>query len=369
MPEHYATYDLRERHPHDRDRSRLFGYLALAYTAIVVYASLQPFSGWRMPPDEILRFLIEPPRYFTLNDIVFNFLGYVPFGVLAWYALRRPLGTGQAFAAAVASAALLSLAMESLQMFLPARVSSSLDIVINVAGATLGAGTTALANAPQFAGKALAAIRNRLFLPGAAVDVGIVMVAVWLATHLYAGPQLFDTGDLRDLLTLPARAHYTPQLFILMQAAVVALNTLGIGLLIALLMRDGRHRFSTAIGLIVGGLVIKTVSDAILGEIAPFAWATPGAMLGLAAGGLLLYPCLQTQRAAQVWLIAACIIVAVVIINIAPDNPYHAVLPLLIDETHSHYLRVHRIARTLSTSWPFATLAWLVIAGGRQNSR
>jgi VanZ family protein len=363
MQEHYATYDLQQDHHHDRNRSRLFGYLTLAYTAVVVYASLQPFTGWRMPPDEILRFLIEPPRYFTLNDIVFNFLGYIPFGVLAWLAWRRALGSAPALAAAIVGAALLSLAMESLQMFLPARVSSSLDIVINVAGATVGAGVTALASAPRFTGHALTAIRNRMFLPGAAVDVGIVMVAAWLATHLYAGPQLFDTGDLRDLLQLPTRADYTPQLFILTEAAAVALNTLGIGLLIASLMRDGRHRFSAAIGLIVGGLAIKTVSDAILGETAPFIWATPGAVLGLSAGGLLLYPCLLTRRAVQIWLTAACIVVAVVVINLAPDNPYHAVLPLLIDETHSHYLRLHRIARTLSVSWPFATLTWLAVTG------
>lgn len=369
MQEHYATYDLQQDHHHDRNRSRLFGYLTLAYTAVVVYASLQPFSGWRMPPAEILRFLIERPHYFTLNDIVFNFMGYAPFGALAWLALRRSLGTGLALAAAIASAALLSLAMESLQMFLPARVSSSMDIAINVAGAILGAGVTALASAPQFTGRALAAIRNRMFLPGAAVDVGILVVVAWLATHLYAGPQLFDTGDLRDLLELPTRAHYTPQLFILTEAVVVALNTIGIGLLIASLIRDGHHRFSIAIGLIAGGLVIKTAADVMLGETAPFVWVTPGAVLGLAAGGLLLYPCLRVQRAAQMWLAAACLTIAVIVVNIAPDNPYHAVLPLLVDETHSHYLRLHRITRTLSASWPFAALAWLAVTGKRRDSR
>ena len=35
-------------------RASLAGYVALAYTLVIVYASLQPFAGWHMPPPELI---------------------------------------------------------------------------------------------------------------------------------------------------------------------------------------------------------------------------------------------------------------------------------------------------------------------------
>ena len=63
--------------------------LALAYLLVIVYASLQPFRGWRFPPSDILRFLTAPwPRYITLDDVLINLIAYVPLGFLLASHLR-----------------------------------------------------------------------------------------------------------------------------------------------------------------------------------------------------------------------------------------------------------------------------------------
>src|SRR3982074_1093436 len=68
--------------------------LAVAYLLVIGYASLQPFSGWGIPPEEIRHFLTAPwPRYITLEDVLINIGAYVPLGFLFARALLRRLRT------------------------------------------------------------------------------------------------------------------------------------------------------------------------------------------------------------------------------------------------------------------------------------
>ena len=107
---------------------------------VILYASLQPFAGWRMPPDEVLGFLTAPwPRYITASDIALNVVAYLPLGAMLYFALCPPLAPAVACALATLLAAALSLALESAQMFLPLRIASNVDLMSNSAGAAAGA--------------------------------------------------------------------------------------------------------------------------------------------------------------------------------------------------------------------------------------
>src|SRR5215475_5121078 len=88
--------------------SRLAQYLALLYGLMIVYASLEPFSGWMMPLPDTPFFLFAPQR-FTRFDIAINVIAYAPFGFfLALIGNRQP---STRFATAVAVGALLSFLM------------------------------------------------------------------------------------------------------------------------------------------------------------------------------------------------------------------------------------------------------------------
>ncbi|MEO5671231.1 MAG: VanZ family protein, partial [Ramlibacter sp.] len=65
--------------------------LAQAYVALIVYASLYPFSGWRDQGIAPWEFLWSPlPRYWTGFDVAANVAGYIPLGfLLALSFLRR----------------------------------------------------------------------------------------------------------------------------------------------------------------------------------------------------------------------------------------------------------------------------------------
>src|SRR5262249_37130623 len=101
--------------------------LALAYTALIVYASLYPFEGWRWPtsPEAQQLFRLPWPRWFPTFDIVANLLGYLPMGALLYLAVVRSGGQrAGAFALAVLAPSALSYAMEVTQQLLPTRVAS-----------------------------------------------------------------------------------------------------------------------------------------------------------------------------------------------------------------------------------------------------
>ena len=58
--------------------------LALIYSALIVFASLFPFDGWRAQGIDPLVFLLAPlpPPYWTGFDIATNVVGYAPLGFL-----------------------------------------------------------------------------------------------------------------------------------------------------------------------------------------------------------------------------------------------------------------------------------------------
>ncbi|WP_017925063.1 VanZ family protein, partial [Burkholderia glumae] len=114
--------------------------LFAAYAALIVYASLYPFSGWRSLGVGAFDYLFAPmPRYWTGFDVVTNVLGYLPLGVLAVGALHPRVRGPAAVLAATLFGTLVSGAMEALQTYLPTRVASNLDLGANALGALLGA--------------------------------------------------------------------------------------------------------------------------------------------------------------------------------------------------------------------------------------
>jgi VanZ family protein len=335
--------------------------LALAYLLIIVYASLQPFRDWRYPPDDILHFLTAAwPRYITLNDVLINLIAYVPLGFLLALGLKTHRRVLSAVMLATLLAAMLSLVMEGIQMFLPARVASNIDLLANSAGALFGAMAAPLLSPSGFPGRKLASLRRRWFIPGALADAGLVIVCLWLLTPLHPTAQPFGTGYLRATFDLPAYFIHTPQLLLLAEAAVVFFNLLGLGLLLSALMRPSRPPALIA-AVVATGFAIKSIAAVTLIKSPPFMWLTPGVVLGLAAGAPPLLLLSRVPRAVKVAVAAVCFCAAVAAINLAPDNPYQSIPLQLLAGNLSHFMSFSSIIRALSELWPFLAVGYLLV--------
>ncbi len=335
------------------------GFIALAYTLVIVYASMQPFAGWRMPSPDVLVFLTAPwPRYVTTSDIALNIAAYLPLGAMLFYVLHPPLRAAFAWLFATLLAALLSLSLESAQMFLPTRIASNVDLLSNSAGAALGAAGAMLLvvwNNP------LVGLRARLVRPGRLGDYGLVVIALWIVVQFHPSSVVFGSGNLREVLGVTPMFMHSSQAYLLGEAAVVALAVIGIALTISLLMRSRKYTSRVMLLTLLLTGAAKSIAAVMITRSANWLqWLTPGVAAGFVVGaaGVALLTWLAPFGRAIVAIV--CIAAGIAIINFMPDNPYQTLPPSLSGLPPTHLANFGSIARLLSQLWPFAALLLLI---------
>ena len=341
--------------------------LFAVYVLLVAYASLYPFEGWREHGLSPFAYLWAPaPRYVTGFDVAANVLGYVPYGFLGMAALVPALRRAAAAALVVASGAALSLGLEAAQSYLPARVAASLDVAANLGGVAAGALFGAAFLARLRASRPLRRLRA-LFLPGSVVDVGLVLLALWLFTQLNPATLLFAAGDLRDLLAAVPGTARPPQFFVAIEAITAAANLVSVAMLLSALIRPGERALPPLLVLVGAALAVKVAAFAIVMRAHDvFAWLTPGAQHGLVAGLLAALAALGLPRLLRLALAAVLLMAATVLVNLAPPNPYLAATLKLWEQ--GHFLNFNGVTRWVSALWAFTALAYLIyLAAGRRD--
>jgi VanZ family protein len=343
--------------------------LALAYLLVIVYASLQPFRGWRLPADEVYHFLFAPwPLYITLSDVLYNVCAYVPLGFLLTLGLRLALSPTAAVIVATLLAVLLSMGMEGIQMFLSARVASNVDVLANFVGALVGALAGPLFAPSHTIGARMAGLRDRIFLPGALVDVGLVLAALWIATFLNPWARVFGPGHLRASIDLPFELTHTAYRLLSAEAVVVLFNVLGMGMFLSALLRPETRRSTVIAAFVVLALAMKIAAAWLLGK-PQGSWlgVTPGMLMGVGLSVALLYGTLAFSRSARLMTAMMCLTLALLAINLAPDNPYFSLPPQIARAPNTHFLSFWYIMRSLSELWPLFAIPYLFIAWRRQH--
>ena len=340
--------------------SRLVSYLAVGYTLLVAYASLYPFSTWRGPTEGAFHFLLAPwPRYYTFFDLLVNVVAYVPLGFLFALAALPFLAPHWAALAAVVAGTALSLFVEVAQGFIPARVSSNLDLLSNGLGAMLGALLVVTMGPRRILSGHLYRFRQRVFLPGAVIDLGFVVLLLWLFTQLNPAVWLFGNGDWRDFLGNAANLDFSPATYRWIESGVTAFNLAGICLLMLALARSGQSLAGPLLALVSAALALKSVAALTLFKPGDAAlWLTPGSMLGIPVG-LVLYLALARLPRRAVMLVAIALILAgAALLNAAPENPY--IQASVSVWRYGHFLSFNGLTQLISSLWPLAASAYLV---------
>lgn len=266
--------------PHDR--SQLRRYLLAGYALMIVYASLSPFVGWQAPSPAFLEVLTSPqsPSY-TAFDAVANCLAYLPLGMLLALTLHTRFRPLQCVELATLAAVLLSLSMEYLQMYLPMRASSSVDVLTNGLGA-LGGALLAVWIAPQGWFMRATQWRIALFQRGAGVDLGLALAMLWIFAQI--NPSLPMLGNV-FITETAGRFALVPATFDLWGGIAVAVNLLLAGLLLQTLFRVRRHALSALLLMLAVVALGKFLMAALLLKSwALMLWLNGEAMLGVLVG-------------------------------------------------------------------------------------
>lgn len=341
-------------------RSPLALYLALGYALLVVYASLYPLSGWHDSGGDPLGFVVAGwPRYTTNFDLFTNLTAYLPLGFLLAAAGRRHLSILAAVALASLAAGLLSFAMELLQNYLPSRIASNLDWGGNVLGAVLGAWPGA-----RFGPRLIDDLRHSHWPgQGGRTDAGLMLLGLWLLTQFDPTTLLFGAGDLRRLLDLPAAGEFSAESFQHVETAIAAAASLAVLLIARLLAPSARPGAAAgagfALALLAIGVLARTLALALMMQPqAALTWATPGTLQGLFLGSTLWLLAALLSPSGQRALAALALLVATVMVNLAPENPY--LENTLSTWNPGQFLNFHGATRLTASLWPWLALPWLV---------
>ena len=358
-----------------RPRTRLPHVLATLYGLAIVFVSLEPFSPWLPPPPGTPFFLFTPtPARWLRYDTLLNVLAYVPFGFFIAL-LRRGATPAQRVLNAAIIGAAMSFAMESLQMYVPPRVASAMDLAANAVGAALG-GLAAAALARSNARDAIYRARTRLFLPGHLGDVGLALLLLWLVAQTNPGIPLFAVTFDSDPIVPAAIAVAPPAPDVseaahektdaVVQAAGAGFQMLGVGLFTALLLRRHRRTGTIVLALIAGALVVKSIAALILLKPAVWeSWLRPGTLIGIAAGAIALRIALALPRPVQVATCGVALLSSLGAPVLAPELLTARAPLALFDWHHGQLLNFNGLTRSALLVWPILTAAWLFVLAGR----
>ncbi len=360
--------------PLEHPSSPLVRVALLAYTFLIIYASLYPFSDWHAFGVSPFAYLNEPfPHYWTVFDVSIDIVGYIPFGILLVLACYPFLSRVWSAVLCFILGTSVSAAMEAIQTFLPSRVASKLDLVTNSLGVLVGVILGCILTPWLLEKDLLKKIRQRWFV--ADMSRGLVIVALWPFAQIYPQGYLFGLGQLvplmsrwmNDYLGIPIDLgefirqgmQLSVEQYWLSETIITCCGLIGAVLVFLCLLQHNAPKVRLVTLLIVFNLSIKTLALALLFKPEnAYTWMTPGAEAGLIVGTLMLYGLALTSAKIQRHLALLMLTVSLFVINFVPGNPYFA--DTMSTWVQGKFLNFDGAAQFLSILWPWLAIGFLL---------
>ncbi|WP_171013696.1 VanZ family protein [Chitinivorax sp. B] len=344
-------------------RSYLSRHFSWIYALIILLVSLYPFSAWRWPSTPLWAFLGYPtPYYQSRIDDILNVLAYVPLGG-ALFSLFRPRLAGMgAFLLAVLLSATLSFSVESVQMFLPNRVPSNLDIFHNTLGGVIGA-WFAWGIGSRTIVRRLNLLRHHWFVGGGWADFGLVLLISWFITQLDPAIPLFGVVFRPGGLPQPFQSPLQdPSLFLqLLEASDAMFNLLIVGLMVSLLVQHRRFWLVAMLLIVSIALVIKlAMAGMLLKPFALFQWLNWRTVSGLLAAMVLLPLLLKLAMAPRALTCFIAILTSLLVDWLWPLKASAGAALALFRRPNVQLANFNGMSHAMADLWPWLMLVFLL---------
>jgi glycopeptide antibiotics resistance protein len=220
------------------------------YGGLVIYTSLLPLAGWRIPQSPILdlKFWWSAPT--DRNDLLLNLLVYIPFGFLGGYRFAFAYSRSRSVVAASLLGVLVSLAVETTQAFLPTRDTSLSDLILNSTGACMGAMLSQLREPPDCVRHVRQVLQRTFLRDGLMSSLGLLVLGLWALDQICPFVPNHTLGGFKLGFSLPVQVLHNPRLFHIDKFSISALELFGLGV-IALSIAWDRRRALGCFGLFI----------------------------------------------------------------------------------------------------------------------
>lgn len=214
-------------------------YLFLSfYLLFIIYGSLFPLADWRTS-EQSLRVVWQHSlgQHISRSDLLTNFLVYIPLGFLLSSVSSARFGRIARILLVVSFGILFSLTMEYLQLFLPARTSSPLDLLLNSLSTLCGALLFNWLGRESTLGVLLGKWRENRFTSGRTVDIGLAVMLLWGATQLAPIVPSLDFGGMKNGIKPLWQTVHDLSRFNWYRTATYALNMTSLGAALLLILK------------------------------------------------------------------------------------------------------------------------------------
>lgn len=325
------------------------------YGFLILYGSLYPFTGWRLPDEESIALLTDlTARHVSRSDAVTNLLAYMPLGFLVTvFFARKGNGTVVVVATTVIGC-LLSASVEVIQLFLPSRVASSIDFVLNGGGTFVGGCAAWWWRGNSSIMERMREARHLWFFPGRTVNVSLAVPVAWALSQLAPFVPSLDVGNLRFGLkplwqTLHGLKPFSPH-----ETLVYACSIAGLGVIVLLSAKD-TWRGMAGFAIFVATVLVLKVP--IVGR-----QLSLEAAIGCVVAFLLIPLVVFLPRRGMAAAAAALVLVAYVVGELRPTvNPADVLHVFNWIPFRPQMASLMGLASILESIWPFFGLASLLL--------
>ena len=358
LPDYLKWTSTNMEEPHISESGlRLRAWLIIGYTLFIMYGSLSPFSDWSDQGFDFIDVLRTPFQFtYTAFDAAINLLSYLPFGLLVGLTARARFGALTSVIAGLCAGVLLSASMEYLQMYLPMRISSNMDILTNSTGALIGALLAVSITSWTWFFSRITRLRNDLFRHGKEMDFGLALLALWMFGQINPSlPMLgnvFISGSASQPFVPPHPAPFNG-----LESIVVTLNLLMLGTLMLTLLRVPRNIVMALLVVLSAVALVKFITAALLLKSwALLLWINSEAMLGMMLGILLLFSALWLPRRTAIGFGAAASLCNFALVNFVFDDNSPSAARSIYHWHYGHLLNYNGLAQTITTVFPLLLL-------------
>lgn len=334
-------------------RVRLYTWLAIGYALFIGYASLSPFNGWREQGLSFIEVLGMPLLLtYTAFDAVINLLSYLPLGLLLGLSLRTRFTAVPTVVIGLSLGVMLSASMEFLQMYLPSRISSNMDLLSNSAGILTGILLAMSMRSWTWFHTRVIVWRDDLFAHGKEMDFGLALLALWMFGQINPVLPLLGNVFISEAVRQPfvTKPHIP---FDWWESFAVTLNVLMLGTLLLTLLRTSRNIIN-ALLLVLSVVVTAKFINAVLllKSWALLLWINSEAMLGVMLGILLLMTAAWLPRARAITLGAAVALIYMIVVNFVLDGSTPSAATSIYHWHYGHLLNYNGLAQTITLLFP-----------------